>query len=65
VRAFVLAPRFSRSAADRFVRAYARTNRVGWRPLATIKGKPVGEERPASGHGREDIVDRKMEELAL
>ena len=47
------------------MRADARPNRVDRRPLATIKGKPEGEERPASGYGREDIVDRKMEELAL
>ena len=36
VRIFVLATRFSRSAADRFVRAYARPNRVDRRPLAEI-----------------------------
>jgi hypothetical protein len=36
VRVFVLATRFSRSAADRFVRACARPNRVDWRPLAAI-----------------------------
>ncbi len=47
---------FRRSAADRFVRADARPNRVGGRPLAEIKSRPEGEERPASGHGRNLIL---------
>jgi hypothetical protein len=42
VRVFVLAMRFSRSAADRFVRAHARPNRVDWRPLGAI---PTGRHR--------------------
>jgi hypothetical protein len=37
VRVFVLAPRFSRSAADRFGLADARPNRVDRRPLAAIQ----------------------------
>jgi hemerythrin-like metal-binding protein len=37
VRVFVLAPlAFAHSAADRFVRADARPNRVNWRPLGAI-----------------------------